>query len=157
MKSIVLIFKGDPALAADDEVDRIVGGVNANINEFPYQVSLRTIADNHHFCGGSIISDRHILTAAHCVFGSIRPPYRNVRVYAGSSSSKSVNGSAHLVKRIDVHPKYTGRSESSMRNDVAVITVRGKSIISARSNLDIFTLPTNLIHEFRQMSSSKMD
>lgn len=33
---------------------RIVGGSNAALGQFPYQVSLRTAA-NSHFCGGSII------------------------------------------------------------------------------------------------------
>lgn len=34
---------------------RIVGGSNAALGQFPYQVSMRTAA-NSHFCGGSIIN-----------------------------------------------------------------------------------------------------
>lgn len=44
---------------------RIVGGRIINISQAPYQVSIRDSA-GYTFCGGSIISTRHILTAAHC-------------------------------------------------------------------------------------------
>lgn len=43
---------------------RIVGGAPINITAAPFQVSLQW--KNKHKCGGSIISSRHILTAAQC-------------------------------------------------------------------------------------------
>ncbi|KXJ79768.1 hypothetical protein RP20_CCG028169 [Aedes albopictus] len=44
--------------------DKIVGGETVDIEAFPYQVAVLDV-DNQ-ICGGSIISDRWILTAAHC-------------------------------------------------------------------------------------------
>lgn len=44
---------------------RIVGGADAVPGQFPYQISLR-VKDSHN-CGGSIIDNSWILTAAHCV------------------------------------------------------------------------------------------
>lgn len=43
---------------------RIVGGFAMNITEAPWQVSLQL--GGSHFCGGSIIGNDWILTAAHC-------------------------------------------------------------------------------------------
>lgn len=47
---------------------RIVGGNSADSRNFPYQALLEVrTATMTEFCGGSIISDRFILTSAHCV------------------------------------------------------------------------------------------
>merc|ERR1712223_1298917 len=49
-----------------EEHERIVGGVEATPHQFPWQVGL--FFDGY-FCGGSIISEEYILTAAHCADG----------------------------------------------------------------------------------------
>lgn len=46
---------------------RIVDGEDTTIEEFPHQISLRFLGD--HNCGGSIIDEYTILTAAHCTEG----------------------------------------------------------------------------------------
>lgn len=47
-------------------VPRIVGGTLATHGEFPGSVSLQT-RQGFHFCGGTLIDESHVLTAAHCV------------------------------------------------------------------------------------------
>ena len=48
---------------------RIVGGVDADINEFPWIVGLYTHQGcrGQPVCGGTLISSQHVLTAAHCI------------------------------------------------------------------------------------------
>jgi hypothetical protein len=49
--------------------NRIVGGVDAEKNEFPWIVALVEASTRQPFCGGSILNDRIILTAGHCFKG----------------------------------------------------------------------------------------
>jgi len=52
---------------------QIVGGQHAKPNQFPWQISLRfrQHPNDFHWCGGSILSSRYVLTARHCINGGI--------------------------------------------------------------------------------------
>ena len=45
----------------------IVGGTSAAVGSWPWQVALRETSSGEVICGGSLIGDRLILTAASCV------------------------------------------------------------------------------------------
>ncbi|QQP56580.1 Ovochymase1like, partial [Caligus rogercresseyi] len=49
---------------------RIVGGKEVEENEYPWHIGITKIGSNRPFCGGALITDRHIATAGHC-FNSI--------------------------------------------------------------------------------------
>ncbi|XP_030752524.1 transmembrane protease serine 9-like [Sitophilus oryzae] len=90
----------------------IVGGENASILDYPYQVEV--LYSNSHSCGGSILNNKFILSAAHC-FGSAQAS--DITIRAGSSYSAS-GGQILQVKTINAHPDYDPYTQE---NDVAVL------------------------------------
>ncbi|CAH1405196.1 unnamed protein product [Nezara viridula] len=61
------IRKCDCSCGERNEATRIVGGQETDMNEFPWMVRLSYF--NRFYCGGMLINDRYVLTAAHCVRG----------------------------------------------------------------------------------------
>ncbi|KAK3921944.1 Mite allergen Eur m 3 [Frankliniella fusca] len=90
---------------------QIVNGDVADPGEFPHQVSLQRKQTlffwswTEHFCGGTILSERWILTAGHCKLGG------EVFVVAGVNSLRDKDKKAGQTVPTDlfiVHPKYAG-------------------------------------------------
>lgn len=96
-----------------------MNGQGVSILDFPYQASLRF--SNRHLCGGSIISERHILTAAHCVRHDQTPPYTGLSVVTGTSYVLT-GGTVHEIANITVHEGLKC-TETRCVNDIAVIKV----------------------------------
>ncbi|GLV41089.1 uncharacterized protein CBL_04613 [Carabus blaptoides fortunei] len=81
--------------------DRILGGEISNIEDFPYQVSLRYFSSA--ICGGTILNEYTIVTATHCT-DEKTAQYLSIRA---GSSSKVEGGQIIQVAEVIEHEKYS--------------------------------------------------
>lgn len=125
--AVTLIVSNIVALQLFEE--RIFGGEEAQPGQFPHQISLRLLRDSfRHICGGSIISDRFILTAAHC-YPKAYPNVTGYRVVVGAHLYNGDDGKAYDVLRIIPHEHY---NHSTLINDVALIEVNETIVFNDR-------------------------
>lgn len=96
---------------------RIVGGSDASPGDWPWQVSLQF--QGLHLCGGSIITPYWIVTAAHCVEGSLSSASQWT-VYAGYVSQIQLP-SGYLVEKIISRPDYVSKTKN---NDLALMKLK---------------------------------
>ncbi|CAG5045893.1 unnamed protein product [Parnassius apollo] len=112
-----MLFKIRVFVTAPEKQQRIVGGSVTIIEKYPFAASLlysRNLFIYRQACGGSIISSRSILTAAHCVDGDTRDRWR-IRV---GSTFANRGGTVHNPYRLIIHPNYNNRTHDS---DVALM------------------------------------
>lgn len=101
------------AFLPDDLDGRIVNGVDTTIAQHPYQVSLQTVSGGH-FCGGSIINEDTVVTAAHCLQTYTA---KQLRVRLGSTNYK-IGGELVAVRAFTFHQNF---KMNTMAFDVGVM------------------------------------
>ncbi|KAL9927295.1 trypsin-like [Glossina fuscipes fuscipes] len=98
--SLRAVFAGP--LADEHTAGRIVNGKETTIESRPYQVSLQQVGNGRRFCGGSIISENIVVTAAHCLQG-VKPSELQVRL---GSTYYNEGGLLVGVKALKYHEKF---------------------------------------------------
>lgn len=88
----------------DEDSGRIVGGTPAKMGEFPFMASLQNTVDNRHFCGGALLTDRHVITACHCLIlrGISNKPRYSIHQYNNSYCNSSLVLRVHQVYSVQL-------------------------------------------------------
>merc|ERR1712123_456548 len=107
---------------------RILYGNETDVNEYPWQISMWI--DRSHFCGGTLISDQWVATAAHCVDLHYKRHFSRVTVSLGDHNVKIFDESKNIfrkVKRIIRFPTY---DNNLIDGDMALLQLADKVPIS---------------------------
>lgn len=85
------------------------------------------IFKNRQICGGSIISNRWILTGAQCIRGVLDP--REYKILVGTEDKKTVNGTMIGVASYAVHESYSG---ATLDFDYGLLQLKEELIFNER-------------------------
>ncbi|XP_034414223.1 serine protease 27 [Cyclopterus lumpus] len=97
--------------------NRIVGGIDAEYGAWPWQVDIQTVSGGH-ICGGSIITESWVLSAAHCFPNP--DDVSSYTIYVGRHQLNGINQhqSSHFVRRVVIPTDYRNPQEGK---DMALV------------------------------------
>lgn len=95
---------------------RVIGGQKVSRNQFPYQISIQV--NKLHRCGGGIIDQIWIVTAAHCYYSNLWEVSALAGVY--DFSIENMNGQRRKVVLFYKHEDYKGGVGA---DDIALVKV----------------------------------
>ncbi|XP_069686627.1 serine protease snake-like isoform X2 [Periplaneta americana] len=106
-------------------VPLIVGGEETKLKEFPHMAALGYEEEGQieWRCGGSLISEYYVLTAAHCVRKNHEPTYARLGDLNLKRSDDGAEPVNYLVDRVIRHPLY---KPPAKYNDIALLRLDRK-------------------------------
>ncbi|XP_067929259.1 chymotrypsinogen A-like [Watersipora subatra] len=143
------VFTAVAVNGREGRVKRLISGIESDHSESPYMVSLQGEAVkstffgiptsySHAYCGGTIISERWILTAAHCFRSISDPDDWHARIASPNLERTSAELFLHMIgklvgnvnlqqmeyhaEEIIQHPDFNAKGD--LENDIALVKLK---------------------------------
>lgn len=97
---------------------KITGGRPADPSEWPWMAAVLRRGIQHAFCGGALITNLHVLTAAHCIY---RYDKNELTVRLGEYDQKVKNETRSRDFRILEIRQHIDFDETTYDNDIAIL------------------------------------
>lgn len=141
---LVFIIVGPISSETSDSqiVPFISNGDAASIGQFPYVALLKTLEI---LCGGTIISESKVLSAAHCVFNKDRKKVIAYQIFITVGTIYESTRPYTRAKSFAVHPSYKHEPEKGYAEyDLSVIIVEQNFVFSDLvKSIDLTTIEVN--------------
>jgi len=108
----------------------VVGGVSTEVNEYPWMALLRrkSSSSSEFFCGGSLINDQWIVTAAHCIYAGLTTGELEIRLGEHDRSSNAESTTMTYDASIMIKNPIYNRVTHAY--DIALVKLATKTDIS---------------------------
>jgi secreted trypsin-like serine protease len=147
----------DPFSLVVRRTKRIIGGEDAIKHSWPFLVSIRIKikGQTKHHCGGTLFTDQHVLTAAHCFIAyfkllsslnlSLNQVFTLIEVHVGLNEHEPIDpkysSSEHVyaVEYFELHEDFDF-NEWTLEHDIAIIKLKRKVNLQ-RPEVNVVCLP----------------
>ncbi|XP_070491100.1 serine protease 7-like [Chironomus tepperi] len=134
--------------------DRVIGGVNARLREFPWIALLGYQSTEKWKCGGTLISKRFVLTAAHCINKELNIVRLGEHTISKQRDCIDIDQCADPVQdiKIDSKIKHPDFNRKTKQNDLGLLKLAHNADLT-KDNVRTICLPItpqNDIEEFNK-------
>jgi len=117
--------------------DKITGGQDASYGQFPWMALLgykqKSVPITEFLCGGTLITSRFVLTAAHCII--VSPSHSLVTVRFGEHDLKTekdcyatkqvtICAAPHYDNDVETYKIHTGYNKQTLKDDIALVKIK---------------------------------